>query len=255
MFGFFNHSELEEWAENNKLVYKNAAPFPYIMLDDAGDRYMIQDVVKAFPSKQELEWWKYNNVFEKKLAFDKIYKLPEDIKKILCEMNSSRFVKMLENLTGIPNLIPDPHYSGGGLHQIENGGLLKLHLDYNYNANLKLHRRVNVLLYLNHDWKDEYGGQLELWDKDVTKCYASIAPSFNRMVVFTSNDFSVHGHPKPLNLPEGMTRKSLALYYYTSERPQEELSNPHSTVYKFEPTDNPSEELKALQEKRSKGRI
>jgi Rps23 Pro-64 3,4-dihydroxylase Tpa1-like proline 4-hydroxylase len=255
MFGFFDYKRLEEIARENTAVYTTAAPFPYVVIDNVADKYLLNDALNAFPSPEKLEWWKYGNVFEKKLAFDKVHELDEDLQKLLCELNSSKFVRFLEELTGIKHLIADPHYTGGGLHQIENGGLLKLHADFNFNANLKLHRRLNVLLYLNHDWKEEYGGQLELWDKDVTKCYHSILPLFNRMVVFSTTDGSIHGHPTPLNVPPGVTRKSVALYYYTAERPTEEISAPHSTMYKFKPTDDVTPELKDLQEKRSKGRI
>jgi hypothetical protein len=255
MFGFFNYKRLDEIAQTQSDVYVNAQPFPHIVIDDVADKYLLNDALNVFPNPKELEWWKYGNVFEKKLAFDKVHELDEDLQKLLCELNSSKFVQFLEQLTGIKNLIADPHYTGGGLHQIENGGLLKLHADFNFNARLQLHRRLNVLLYLNKDWKEEYGGQLELWDKDVTKCYNSIVPLFNRMVIFSTTDGSIHGHPTPLSVPDGVTRKSVALYYYTAERPKEEISNPHSTLYKFKPDEQVTDELKQLQEKRSKGRI
>ena len=255
MFGYFDYKQLEAAARDCGDGYRKQTPFPFAVMDRFVDTKLLNKVLKTFPTKEQLEWWKYNNVFEKKLAYDNVYELSDDLKKILCEFNSSKFIKFLEQMTGIENLIPDPHYIGGGLHQIINGGLLKLHADFNFNANLKLHRRINVILYLNKDWKPEYGGQLELWDKDVTKCHYSFDPHFNRMVIFNTTDGAIHGHPTPLNVPEGVTRKSLALYYYTAERPSEEITDPHSTIYKFKPEDNPTEELKELQKKRSKGRI
>ncbi len=255
MFYYFNYHKLDEIAVEKKELYKTTFPFPYTVIQDGANTAALDDVLKVFPSVEELNWWKYNNSFEKKLAFDDIAALPDEIRSILCEFNSSNFIKFLEKLTGIEHLIPDPHYTGGGLHQIVNGGLLKLHADFNFNARLQLHRRINVLLYLNKDWKDNYGGELELWDKDVTNCHTKILPHFNTMVIFNTTDGAIHGHPTPLNVPSGVTRKSLALYYYTAERPESELTDPHSTIYKFKPDDNPSEELKELQKKRSKGRI
>ena len=255
MFGYFDYNYLDKVANENATNYLNNPPFPHIVMNGVVRSDKLENVLKAFPTKEQLEWWKYENVFEKKLAFDKVYELPEEVKKILCEFNSSKFIKFLEKLTGIQNLIPDPHYTGGGLHQIVNGGLLKLHADFNFNANLKLHRRINVLLYLNKQWEPFYGGFLELWDKDVTKCVDTISPDFNKMVIFNTTDGAIHGHPTPLNVPDGVTRKSLALYYYTAERPEEEITQPHSTLYKFKPDDNPTDELKILQERRSKGRI
>lgn len=255
MFYYFNYNKLDEIATEKQELYRNMQPFPYTVIQEAANTAALNDVLKVFPSVEELNWWKYNNSFEKKLAFDDVSLMPDEVKSILCEFNSSNFVKFLEKLTGIEHLIPDPHYTGGGLHQIVNGGLLNLHADFNFNAKLKLHRRINVLLYLNHDWKDTYGGELELWDKDVRTCHTKIFPHFNTMVIFNTTDGAIHGHPNPLNVPLGVTRKSLALYYYTAERPESEISDPHSTIYKFKPDDQPSEELKELQKKRSKGRI
>jgi len=94
---------------------------------------------------------------------------------------------------------------------------------------------LNVLLYLNKDWKDEYGGHFQLWNKEMTRCETKVAPLFNRLVVFSTSDYSFHGHPDPLNCPEGMTRKSLAFYYYSNGRPSEEVSNHHDTLFKKRP--------------------
>ena len=138
---------------------------------------------------------------------------------LLYQLNSSVFVNFLEELTGVGGLIPDPHFEGGGLHQIERGGFLKIHADFNRHPKLNLDRRLNLLLYLNEDWKDDYGGHLELWDREVARCVKRIAPVFNRCVVFTTTDFSFHGHPEPLACPPAVTRKSLALYYYSNGRP------------------------------------
>src|SRR5262249_34806488 len=98
-----------------------------------------------------------------------------------------------------------------------------------------LDRRLNAILYLNSNWQEEYGGHLELWDRDMTRCVSRIAPLFNRLVVFTTTDFSYHGHPNVLECPEGMTRKSLALFYYTNGRPADEVSDLHWTLFQARP--------------------
>ena len=128
----------------------------------------------------------------------------------------------METLTGIENLISDPYFLGAGLHQIPRGGKLAVHADFNRHNKFPLDRRLNILVYLNKDWKEEYGGHLELWDRDMSKC-KKIAPLFNRMVVFPVTDWAYHGHPEPLTCPEGRTRKSIALYYYTNGRPENEV--------------------------------
>lgn len=165
---------------------------------------------------------------------------------LLYSFNSSTFITFLEILTGIDGIIPDPHFEGGGLHQIERGGYLKMHVDFNRHNKMRLDRRLNLLIYLNKDWQEEYGGHLELWDRNMTQCVKKVLPVFNRFVVFSTNDFSYHGHPEPLTCPEDRSRKSLALYYYTNGRPAEELAdgNTHSTIFMERPGEDLTEKPK-----------
>src|SRR5207245_9732609 len=125
---------------------------------------------------------------------------------------------------------------GGGLHQRSPDGYLKVHADFNYHPATRHHRRLNLLVYLNSGrldsgWPDPWDGNLELWDRSMSRCVKSIAPVLNRCVVFSTTDAAYHGHPRPLSCPSGMSRKSLALYYYTAARPTQETSEPHSTLY------------------------
>jgi hypothetical protein len=150
----------------------------------------------------------------------------------LAEFNSSAFVDFLQTMTGIEEaLIPDPHYRGGGLHQIDPGGYLEVHADFNRHPAFGLDRRVNVLLYLNRDWQLEWGGQLELWDRTMSRAERRIEPVFNRTVVFSITDTAFHGHPEPLRSPPGFPRRSLAFYYYSNGRPAAERSEEHSTLF------------------------
>jgi hypothetical protein len=93
------------------------------------------------------------------------------------------------------------------------------------------------LIYLNRDWREEYGGHLELWNAAMTQCDVRVLPVFNRAVIFSTTDRSFHGHPDPLKCPEGMTRKSMALYYYSRGRPEEEVSPSHSTLWQIRPAE------------------
>ena len=130
-------------------------------------------------------------------------------------------------------MIADPELFGGGLHQSIKGAFLNVHIDYNFHPKTKHHRRLNVLIYMNKNWGDEYEGHLELWDINETRqnLLEKISPKFNRCVIFETNDVSFHGHPKPLNIPDGMSRKSLATYYYTKTRPSSEISADHNTIF------------------------
>ena len=120
-------------------------------------------------------------------------------------------------LTGIEKLLPDPYLYGGGMHQILNGGKLAVHIDFNDHKKLNFYRRINVLLYLNKGWRKNYNGQLEFWDENLSQCVKSVAPDFNRLVIFNTEKHFFHGHPKLLCVPEKVTRKSLALYYYAAQ--------------------------------------
>src|SRR4029078_5720896 len=134
---------------------------------------------------------------------------------LFAELNNRAFLGFLEALTGIEGLIPDPHFEGGGLHETKRGGHLGVHADFNVHERLGLERRLNLLIYLNEDWEDEYGGSLELGDKDMSECAVEVKPIFARGVIFNHALDSFHGHPDPLSCPPDRSRRSIATYYYT----------------------------------------
>jgi hypothetical protein len=203
-------------------------------MDDFLPEEILEPVLAEFPGPDE-DWFAFDSPLERKLATKDDSTMGPATRGLLWAFNSPAFVDFLEQLTGIEALVPDPHFVGGGLHQIVPGGHLKVHADFNEHPSNHLERRLNVLLYLNRDWKDEYGGALELWTPDMTRAEKRILPYFNRCVVFTTTSTSYHGHPEPLACPEGMTRKSMALYYYTKDRPAEEKAGGHNTLFQARP--------------------
>ncbi len=227
----FDPDKLERLASEQHEAYVRATPFPHIVLDDFLSEEVLEKVLDEFPKPGQASWLTLYHENSKKLALNDEKQFGENTRRILTELNSSTFLRFLEKLTGIEGLVPDPHFWGGGLHQIERGGFLNVHADFNWYEKLKLDRRLNLLLYLNKGWLEEYGGHLELWSRDMSRSEKKVLPVFNRCVVFSTTDFSYHGHPTPLTCPEGWTRKSLALYYYTNGRPLGEVSRPHSTLY------------------------
>ena len=212
--------------------YVSAQPFPHIVLDNLFPNEILEEVLDDFPRPEEIAWRKFDNPTEKKLGYWHENPLRPGIQLFLYEMNSAPLLQFLERLTGIEGLISDPYYGGAGPHQIEPGGFLKVHVDFNWHPLLRLDRRLNLLVYLNKDWKEEYGGHLELWSRDVSRCEQKVLPVFNRTVLFSTTDFSYHGHPQPLACPEGRTRKSVSFYYYSNGRPDEERSAPHDTIFR-----------------------
>ena len=212
--------------------YLSAEPFAHIALDGLFNVADLEAVLRDFPSPGEMRWMRFDNPQEKKLGFfHESSTITDPVRRFLDAMNGFETLLFLERLTGIEGLIPDPYFGGGGLHQIEPGGFLKVHADFNVHPKLHLDRRLNMLIYLNKDWHEEYGGHLELWDRETRTCRTRILPLFNRTVVFSTTDTSFHGHPHPLTSPPGVTRKSVSLYYYTAGRPGAEQSKPHDTLF------------------------
>lgn len=205
---------LTQDAEN----YRSGSPYPHIVLEDFVDEGTANALIDAFPAVGGSDWIHYIHVNEKKHGLNKWEALPPAIADMLRHFNSDEFVAYLSELTGIPNLKADEMLEGGGLHQSVRGGFLNIHADFLAHPHKpRWRRRVNVLLYLNKDWKPEYNGQLELWSGDMQTCEAKISPDFNRVVVFSTDQKSFHGFPDAMECPEGMTRKSIALYYFTEE--------------------------------------
>ena len=232
--------------------YSQVSPFPHVVIDDFLPPSVLEAVLNEFPQAKSGNWKIFENASEKKLASIHELQMGKLTRFLLYQLNSSTFLTFLEQLTGIDGLIPDPHFVGGGLHQIKRGGYLKMHVDFNHYERLKLDRRLNLLIYLNQNWSEAYGGHLELWDQDMTRCEKKILPIFNRCVIFSTTDFSYHGHPEPLTSPEDTTRKSLALYYYSNGRPAIEVGAAHSTIFRERPG---LESLPLLETKRSRKEI
>lgn len=223
-------------ADKNRESFVAAQPFPHIVLDDFLPEWVLDNVLDEFPEPGQIPWKEFKQATAmKKLATEGDVFFGDFTRHLFAELNSATFLQFLERLTGIESLIPDPYFEGGGLHQIEPGGFLKVHADFNWHEKLRLDRRLNALIYLNKDWQESFGGALQLWDKDMTHVVAQILPIFNRCVIFATTDYSYHGHPEPLTCPPDRTRRSLALYYYTNGRPEEERGVGHSTLYQERP--------------------
>lgn len=207
--------------------WKKQKPFPNAVIQDLFDLAVLKRAADEFPKADDPRWQRFDNDKEKKLALRDTKDFPA-CHALLNMLASQSFIdKVLKQITGIPNLIPNT--LGGGLHMIVRDGFLKTHADFNYNEELQGYRRLNVLLFLNDGWHAGWGGQLELTDENGL-VYRKIDPIINRLVVFETSDKSFHGHPHPLRCSEYNARKSLALYFYTKEKP-EGFTEAHSTIW------------------------
>jgi Rps23 Pro-64 3,4-dihydroxylase Tpa1-like proline 4-hydroxylase len=238
----FERDQLLEVAAANRARYASGQPFPHIALDGLFPEQVLDRILSEFPSTSNGQWLKFNSETERKLATNSETRFGNTTRQLLAELNSATFIDFLEELTGIEGLVPDPHLEGGGLHQIERGGHLNIHIDFNHHPRLRLDRRLNVLVYLNRDWQPEWGGGLELWSADMQRREQRIDPLFNRLVVFSTTEISYHGHPEPLACPEDRNRRSMALYYYSAGRPEEHgrIADAHNTLW-AQPGERPAD--------------
>lgn len=212
-------------------TYRRAHPFPHIVVDDLFSSQLLERVLEEFESMDRGGWHRSDASHERKWSTEDVRQLGPFTSALIAQLNGGSFVRVLEELTGIAGLLPDPHLRGGGLHEIRQGGLLGVHADFNIHPRLKVYRRLNLLIYLNKDWQPTWGGALELWDRSGKQCVREIQPIFGRAVLFDTSNFSYHGHPHPLACPPERSRKSVALYYYSAEYPFEEDRAEHGTIF------------------------
>ena len=219
--------DLDLIARKEKEKYISAYPFPHITIKNFFSNDFLSQVLNDFPDLSKLHATQnYNNQNEIKFANNKYDNFSDKIKFFFDFLNSGTFLYFLQSLTLIKEtLVSDPYLNGGGLHEIKRGGVLKIHTDFNRHPFLDLDRRINVLIYLNKSWQQTYGGHLELWDKNMKVCGKKILPDFNTMTIFSTTDYSNHGHPDPLKCPADLSRKSIATYYFSKGRPKNEIIN------------------------------
>src|SRR3954464_4412681 len=212
-------------------------PFPHFCIDNFLDEAFAERVLRAFPSFEEAArmGMMFSAVNEKgKIQVTDSSKFAEPIAELNRALMAPDTLEMLSYVFGLPGLLPDEELVGGGIHQTGPRGHLDVHIDFNYIETRKLHRRLNILIYFNKDWDPEWGGNIELWDKDVKVCHHSFLPVFNRCVVFETSEISYHG-VSAVRCPEDRSRKSFAAYYYTKEAPSHWDGEVHSTNFKARP--------------------
>ena len=216
---------------------RTAPGFPHFCIDDFLDPAFAQEVHDAFPSYEEAQRLgrSFTAVNEKrKTQITDARLFPAPIRRLHELLASDAFVRRMSHISGIPGLVADPELVGGGIHETNHGGHLDVHVDFNVNERTGLYRRLNILVYFNLGWKEEYGGVLDLWDEDVKNCLGRFVPIFNRAAGFATSATSWHG-VTPVSCPPGWMRRSFAAYYYTQEPPPGWDGVRRSTVFRARP--------------------
>jgi Rps23 Pro-64 3,4-dihydroxylase Tpa1-like proline 4-hydroxylase len=229
---------LSTQTDQLRASFSENIPFPHVVIDGLLPGQLISELVRDFPSPND-ESWDRSVIEGIQVKLRSNWRSEDDISPITAEVvhffNSGSFMNCLSAITGVTKLISDPYFTGGGRNCILPGGVLDVHADGNWHDAMGVHRRLNVILYLNENWDEQWGGHFELWDKDLKGCVKAVSPLANRLLIFETHDFTYHGHPNPLACPEGTSRKSLIFYYYTAEsRPSEQILNaePHRALWR-----------------------
>jgi len=228
-------TDIQQAEESGKKFageYQSGKPYHHISIDDFLPLEVLEKVREEALSVDEKTPEFMSPQEHLKASYNPDH-LPLYTRAVFGALNSQAFLRFLEEMTGIPNLIPDPYYKGAGIHRTNNGGYLGIHADFNMHKQMYLERRLNVLVYLNPDWKPEYGGSFEVWTDDMKDQVAAFTPIMNRMCCFSTSSNSYHGNPEPVNHPNGDPRLSIALYYYTPT--WDESRVPHSTLFRPRP--------------------
>ena len=220
-----------------KARFESASPFPFFVIDDFLDADFASEVAAAYPSFEQARdiGREFSAVNEKrKVQITDSADFAPPVARLHELLASSAFLSDLEYITGIPALLSDPLLRGGGMHISGSQGRLDVHVDFNYQPEDELHRRLNILVYLNPEWHEEWGGALELWDPELRRAHHTLVPTFNRCVLFQTSETSYHG-VTPIACPPDRARISFAGYYYTKEAPPGWDGRHHSTIFKARP--------------------
>lgn len=216
--------------------FQAATPFRFFKVDNFLLPGFAQQVVESYPGyahARQMGGREFDAVNEKlKIQITDSTRFPPHVKRLADVLSGPAFLADLEHITGIPSLMPDATFEGGGMHLTNKSGRLDVHVDFNVYQDT--FRRLNILVYLNPVWEAAWGGNIELWDQDVKKCWHSYSPIMNRCVVFETSRISYHG-VTPIKCPSDMARKSFAAYYYTAEPPAGWDGVKHSTIFRTRP--------------------
>lgn len=228
-------SILGRFAEENHERFVEAKPFPHIVIDDFLPEEVAEGLLHDF-SQQDSGWKHDHHYNERKSAITELVVMPVHTRRVFEVLLSQDTIDFIAKLTGIEGLVADPDLEGVGMQRALPGGFLNIHTDFLTHTKKRSWRReINLLIYLNKDWKVDWNGNLELWDKQMTRCETSVPPAFNRCVIFDTIPGSYHGHPIPLACPPGETRKHILLYDYRDEGHPLAIA---STEYRARPQDS-----------------
>jgi len=242
--------------DNLKQKFLSGQPFEHVVIDNFLEASYAEKLYNSFSTNNLDEWHHYLNPIEVKYAYDNISELDDDLQNYFYFLSSSQMIDVFRKLTDINDLTCDEYLHGAGLHCHPKNGRLNIHLDYEKHPYSGKERRINIIYFLSKDWLEEWNGQNELWDENVTQCVTKTNIKFNRAIIFKTNDISWHGLPDKINCPDNVFRKSLAYYYVSplnTQKPEDAYRK--KAKYVKRPTDSYNKNLEELYKIRPYRRI
>lgn len=235
MFEYINKKNLKNSFES----FQGSFPFNHCVVDNFFDEKMAKKLSEDFPSFNDPIWHEYDNPIEIKRVSNLWNNFPPTTYKVFNDLNSPLFLDFLSSVSGISPLYADNGLNGGGWHILKNGGKLNPHLDYSMHPKIPYQRKINLIVYLNQNWKEEWGGELGLWSstengKKPKQIETTVVPAFNRAIFFDTTMNSWHGLYNVVKSPEKEYRKSIAIYYLTD--PPKDVDTRGKAL--FAPTDD-----------------
>ncbi|HET6546510.1 MAG TPA: 2OG-Fe(II) oxygenase [Rhodanobacteraceae bacterium] len=222
-------------AVNHAARFARREPFRHVVIDDFFAADFAGRLLAEFPPFERGNARNEAGEPGRKSTVERIRALGPAYAELDDLVRSRGFLDLIGRITGIDDLLYDPYYFGGGTHENREGQDLDPHVDFNRHPIESWHRRLNLIVYLNHEWDDAWGGSLELHSdpRAPDDRISTVTPLFNRCVIFETTESSWHGFSRVAPPPgrANVSRKSIALYFYTRERPADELAETHSTIY------------------------
>jgi Rps23 Pro-64 3,4-dihydroxylase Tpa1-like proline 4-hydroxylase len=243
---YFKGSDLEKLASEYSERFSSGKPFPHVVIPNFLPESIAQAIGAEFPDPNAINWrvagpgdaQHSGDKNIEKISTSQEEMFPPLIRHMMHEFNSGIFLSFIEKLTGFKGLAPDPWYHGCGLHSTGRGGRLMIHADASRHPNPRFDQILNMIYYATPNWREEWGGHLELWNEDASECISKVAPQFNSMLIFFTGVKSYHGHPHPLTTPPDVRRNSLAAYYYTTDRKVDETYSGYKNYVQWKRTNN-----------------
>jgi hypothetical protein len=241
---YFDSKNLAERAAEYAEKFRTAKPFSHVVIPDFLPDALAQAIAAEFPGPNAINWrlagpgdaQHSGDKDIEKISTSNEELFPPLIRHVMHEFNSGVFLSFVEKLTGFTQLSPDPRYYGCGLHSTGRGGRLMIHADASRHPNPNFDQILNMIYYATPGWREEWGGQLELWDETASQCVGKVTPAFNSMLIFFTGTKSFHGHPHPLATPPGIRRNSLAVYYYQTDRKIDDTYSGHKNYVEWKRT-------------------